>query len=121
MCIDTHKMHELVSTKEIISINQQFAEGIVINSSSLDFAVTEANQTKSWLRACSVLVRVILIDHVFDEGNKRTAASIMISYFEAKEIRYKPETVARIITTILMKNITNLITIERMIKNGMAT
>lgn len=121
MCIYTHKMYEIVSTKEIIDINQQFAEGIVLNSNSLDFAVKEANQTKSWLRACSVLVQAILIDHVFDEGNKRTAASIMISYFEARDIRYKPETIARIITTILMKNITNLIQIERMIKHGMAT
>ena len=114
-------MYEIVSTKEIIGINQQFAEGIVINSSSLDFAVKEANQTKSWLHACSVLVRAILIDHIFDEGNKSAAASIIISYFEARDLRYKPETVARIIITILMKNITNLLTIERMIKNGMAT
>ena len=115
MCIYTHKMFETITKKDIIAINQKFDKGQIVNGSSLEYAIYHANKTKSWSRACAVLVRAVLIDHVFEEGNKRTAAAIITGFFENNNLRYEPEKVARCIANILTDNITNLIKIEKVI------
>ena len=111
-------MYGAISKKDIISINQQFDKCHIINESSFDFAVKEANRSKSWIRACALLVRAVLIDHVFEEGNKRTAAGIVVGYFEENSLNYDPEKVAKGITVILMKNITSIKQIEKVILNA---
>lgn len=117
VCIYTHKMFEKLSKKDILAINQQFDKGQVINENSLSFALFQANKTTSWLKACALLVRAVLIDHVFEEGNKRTAAGIIVAFLEERQLKYNQEEIARIITKILTKNITNLIKIEMEVKN----
>ncbi len=111
-------MYEKYSVKDIISMNQQFHQGNLLNESSLLFALDQANRSGSWLRACAHLVRAVLIDHVFEDGNKRTAAAIIVGFFEEKGLSFHPEKVAKAITTILLKNITSITTIERVIKDA---
>ena len=111
-------MFERISRKDIVAINQKFDKGQVINSSSLDFALGQANQSKSWLKSCAILVRAVLIDHVFEEGNKRTAAGIITGFFEENELNYNPEEIAKGVAKILMKNITSIAEIERVILNA---
>jgi len=118
MCINTHNMFEKISEKDIISINQQFDKGNIINKNSLSFALFHANKSLSWLRSCAFLVRAVLIDHVFEEGNKCTAAAIIAGFFEEKNIAYNPEEVSRLVIKILKNNITNINNIEREIKNA---
>ncbi len=111
-------MYESVSKKDIIAINKKFDKGTVINESSLDFALNQANQSKSWIKSCAILVRAVLIDHVFEEGNKRTAAGIITAFFEENNINYDPEKLAKSIASILTKNTTNIIKIEEEILNA---
>ena len=111
-------MFERISLKDIVAINNQFANGSMLNKSSLAFALDQANNSGSWLRACAYLVRAVLIDHVFEEGNKRTAAGIIVGFFETNDLKFHPEEVSKAIATILMKNITSITTIERVIKNA---
>lgn len=111
-------MFETISKKDIISVNKQFDSGTVINESSLVYALNQANQTKSWLRACAFLVRAILLDHTFEEGNKRTAAAILAGFFEEHELNYDPEKIAQAIVLMLTKNITNITKIEKVILNA---
>jgi prophage maintenance system killer protein len=111
-------MYEIISVKDILAINQQFADGHMLNEGSLVFALDRANKSGSWLRACAYLVRAVLIDHVFQDGNKRTAAGIVVGFFEEHGLTYHPEKVAKGITTILLKNITSITSIERVMKNA---
>lgn len=111
-------MYERISKKDIIAINLKFDKGHVVNDSSLDFALDQANESKSWLKSCAVLVRAVLIDHVFEEGNKRTAAGIITGFFEENEMQYNPEEIAKGIAKILMKNIISMAEIERVILNA---
>jgi prophage maintenance system killer protein len=90
----------------------------VVNAGSLAFALDQANTSGSWLRACAYLVRAVLIDHVFEEGNKRTAAGIIVGFFKDNNLSFHPEEVSRAITFILMKHITAITHIERVIKNA---
>ena len=118
MCIYTHKMFEKISRKDIIAINQHYDSGTVINSSSLDFALDEANKSKSWLKSCAYLVRAVLLDHVFEEGNKRTAADIIVGFFEENELNYDPDKISKGIVFMLKKNVTSIAEIERVILNA---
>lgn len=111
-------MFETVSRKDILAINAKFDKGTVINKSSLDYSLQQANQTKSWLKACAFLVRALLIDHVFEEGNKRTAAALIAGFFEENELNYNPEIISKAVVEILNKNITNITNIERVILNA---
>jgi prophage maintenance system killer protein len=111
-------MFESITIKDIIAINRRFADGKTINESSLLFALERANKSGSWLRACAYLVRAVLIDHVFEEGNKRTAAGIIIGFFEEQNLVFQPEEIAKAVVAILMKNNTSIKTIERVIKNA---
>ena len=111
-------MYENISKKDIIAINQKFDKSHIINNSSLDYALKLANHSKSWIKACAILVRAVLIDHVFEEGNKRTSAAIITAYFEQNNLNYDPEKVAKAVTIILMNNTTNLIEIEKVILNA---
>ncbi|MBI4918997.1 hypothetical protein HY837_03640 [archaeon] len=110
-------MFEKISKKDIIAINLQFDTGRVINDNSLSFAVFQVNKTTSWLKSCSILVRAVLIDHVFEEGNKRTAAGIIVAFLEDQQLNYKPEEIAKTVAKLLMNNITNLTKIEMEVKN----
>ncbi len=110
-------MYESVNKKDIIAINQKFDNGRVINDNSLSFALFQANKNTSWIKSCALLVRAVLIDHVFEEGNKRTAASIIIAFLEDKQLSYKPEEIAKLVTKILTKNMTKITKIEMEIKN----
>ena len=116
MCSYTHKMYERVTTKDIIAVNQAFDAGRIVNTGSLEFAVQQANAQKSWLAACALLVRAILIDHVFEEGNKRTAAAIIIGAFEEQGLLYDRDQVSKSVVAILRKNITSIQGIQKVIK-----
>ncbi|HIH37448.1 hypothetical protein J4460_03715 [Candidatus Woesearchaeota archaeon] len=110
----------MLSLKDIIEINKEFDKGTVINSSSLSFAVQECARSKNWVRSAALLVRAILIDHVFEEGNKRTAAAVIMVIMDISKIRYDPEKIPSVIITILKKNMTSVIAIERCIKDAIA-
>lgn len=101
---------------EIVNINKRFAKGTVVNKSSLEFALSSI-KTKPWIDQVAYLVRAILLDHVFEDGNKRTAASIIIAYYTEFEIGFDPQKIALAILNIITKNINDINKIKRMIKN----
>ena len=69
----------LINKKDMVGANQEIGcNGEFSNESSLDFALSIVKQKKSWLYELSYLVRSLLVDHIFQDGNKRTAASTII-------------------------------------------
>ena len=108
----------MLSKKDIIEINKEFSIGRIMNESSLDFAVKTTARSKNWLRSAAVLTRAVLIDHVFEDGNKRTAAAGIMLLMRLNKIMFDPELIPNIIVKILTKNITNIREIERCIKDG---
>ncbi|MBN1543896.1 hypothetical protein JW898_00360 [Candidatus Woesearchaeota archaeon] len=108
----------MLSKKDIVEANRQFSTGKVMNESSLDFAVHTSARSKNWLRSSAVFTRAILIDHVFEDGNKRTAAAVIMSLMELNKVLFDPELVAEGVIRILMRNITSIREIERCIKDA---
>ncbi len=108
----------MISLKDVIEINKGFSTGNLMNKSSLEYAVKTNERSRNWLRTAAVLTRAILIDHVFEDGNKRTSAAVIMLLMDMNNIGFNPEEMPKIIVEILKKNITNIKEIERRIKDG---
>lgn len=101
----------------MITINQMFDQGHLNNEASLDFALDYARRTENYTKALAYITRAILIDHVFEEGNKRTAACLIKSYIEYEGHKIYDDKLLIMIKEILAKNISSINKIEEVIKD----
>ncbi|MBW2975325.1 Fic family protein [Candidatus Woesearchaeota archaeon] len=107
-----------VNKKDLIRINQEIGEnGNFHNENTLDFALSLIKAKKSWLYELSYLVRSLLVDHVFEDGNKRTAMILTATYLKDKNIEYDKDRLIRLFWNISKKNITDINKIMRLIKS----
>lgn len=107
----------MLNKKDVIAINLEFDKGILVNESSLDYTLNIIKRTNSWIKQLSYLIRAILIDHAFKDGNKRTTATIIATYLDFNNYNYNAEEINKLIIKILKNNTTNLQEIERLIEN----
>ncbi len=108
----------LLNKKDIIGINREIGcNGEFSNESGLEFALSIIKQKKSWLYELSCLVRSLLVDHTFQDGNKRTAAAIITTFLEQKNLNYDKERIIKVILQISKKNINDINKIMRLTKN----
>jgi prophage maintenance system killer protein len=107
-----------LNQKDIIALNQEFDDGNVTNEASLSFALSYAKRTENWTKALAYLVRAIVLDHVFEEGNKRTAALLVKAYAEFEGCSAYDDRVVKMIKTIITKKVTSINKIEEMIKDA---
>lgn len=108
----------MLSKKDILEINKTFHTGKTNNESSLDFALYQINRSKNWLKSAAILSRAILIDHVFEDGNKRTSAAVIMTIMEMNNIQFNSDNINHIVVEIARKNITSIKKIERVISHG---
>ncbi len=103
----------MIKKEVIIGINKNFDRGVIINENSLDYALSKG---KGWLESLALLTRAILVDHVFEEGNKRTATAIIICFFNARKTDFNKNRLLRLVVDVTMNNITDEKLIETMLK-----
>lgn len=108
----------MLSQTDLIEINKLFDKGVVVNKSSLDFALSATRTTKDWITQLAYLLRAVVVDHTFKDGNKRTAAAVFIAYCKAHKKAYDIYKVDRIIRDLIKKKITDIPKIRRMVKNA---
>lgn len=107
----------ILSKKDIVALNQEFDKGNFHNEASLDFALSYA-KTENWTKALAYLTRAILLDHAFEEGNKRTAALLIKAYAEYEGHQTFDDKLVKLIKEIIFKKISNISRIEEMIKDA---
>ncbi|MBI2671235.1 Fic family protein [Candidatus Woesearchaeota archaeon] len=107
----------MLNEKDLISINSRFSDGNVVNSSSLKYTVNYVGRSSNWIKSLACLIRAILIDHIFEDGNKRTTAAIIAYYLEEKDYNYNIDEINKLIIKVIKKNIKNIEEIERLIEN----
>lgn len=107
----------MITTNDIIEVNKRFDKGNVVNKGALEFAISSLKQTKDWITQLVYLVRAILIDHVFEEGNKRTATALISSFLELHKKAYDPYAIDRIIVQIVKNNVTDITKIRRLLNH----
>ncbi len=108
-----------LTKKDLIGINQEIgSNGKFRNESSIDFALSIAKQKKSWLYELSYIVRSLLVDHGFEDGNKRTAIISIITYFENNNLGYDKDKLIKTVWNISKKNTSDINKLMRLIKNA---
>ncbi len=110
----------MLTLKDIVAINTEFHEGKLVDPGSLDFALAYAKRTTNWAKALAYLVRAILIDHVFEDGNKRTAAALILLGAYTNGRTADKDRVARLVVRALKRNVTSIKAYEEMIKDAIA-
>ena len=103
---------------EVIEINKRFDKGVIVNKGSLDFAVSVSQESGDWVKQCAYLLRAVALDHVFEEGNKRTAAAIMASFIEIYGFGYDAYKLDKVIVDIILKSIRDIDVLRRRIKDA---
>lgn len=107
-----------ISKETIIRIAGGFG-GNLRNPSSLDFALEKQKDKKlGEYKKLAYLLRAILVDHPFSDGNKKTAAFVALAFAEQNGKIVDDELVKHHILVIASKNITNIRTIEERMKNA---
>ncbi len=109
----------MYNIKDIIRMNQEIGEdGMLVNKSALEFALDRVQREKSWVRQAAMVIRAIVCDRAFHDGNKRTAFTLFATVCELNSSRYDPAVVTRAIHAIARKSIVNIGQIERLLENA---
>jgi len=102
--------------KDIVEINKQFDTGSLVNPGSLEFALSAIKRKGSWLEQLAFLVRALLVDHPFKDGNKRTTTALVLAYFDENNIQFDKDRTIRTMIRISAETPTNIQEIEKELK-----
>jgi len=107
-----------IGKEDLLRINKGFG-GNLRSDSSLDFAFDMQNKKKLGdYKKLAYLMRAILVDHPFSDGNKRTAAFAALAFAEENEKQVNNELLLHHIIAIAKQNIIEIRNIERRMKNA---
>ncbi len=108
-----------ISKEDIVRINKGFG-GNLRNAASLDFALQMCENKKLGnYKKLAYLLRALLVDHSFSDGNKRTAMFISFAFAEDEGKIADRELLLHHIHSIASKNIINIRQIEMRLKNAL--
>ena len=106
-----------ISKEDLIRINHGFG-GDLRSDSSLEYALdVQKNNRLGLYKKLAYLLRAILVDHPFSDGNKRTAMFLCLNFAEENNKQVDRELLLEQIISIAKHNITEIRNIEYRIKN----
>ena len=115
MCMD---ISDIISKKDLLRINHRFG-GDLRSDTSIDFAFDRIKDSKLGnYKKLAYLMRAILVDHPFSEGNKRTATFICLTFASKNNKQIDKELLLHHIISIAKNNIQIIRNIEWRLKNA---
>jgi len=107
-----------ISKENLLRINQGFG-GNIRSGSSIDYAIDMQKEKRiGEYKKLAYLLRAVLVDHPFSDGNKRTAMFIALAFAEENKKQVDRELLLHHIVSIAKQNITDLRNIEWRLKNA---
>ena len=107
-----------ISMEDLIRINKGFG-GNLRNEASLDFAIRIQNNKKlGGYKKLAYLIRAIIVDHPFTDGNKRTAMFLAFAFADEYKKIVDSDLLKHHILSISSKNINEIRNIEWRLKNA---
>ena len=107
-----------ISKEELLRINNGFG-GNLRNDASLDFALDKMENKKLGpYKKLTYLLRAILVDHPFSDGNKRTAMFIVLAFAEENKKTVDNDLLLHYTLSIAKNNITEIRNIEWRLKSA---
>jgi len=115
MCMD---ISEIISKEDLLRINNGFG-GNLRSDSSIDFAFDKIKDSKLGnYKKLAYLIRAILVDHPFSDGNKRTATFICLAFADKCHKQVDRDLLLHHIISISKNNIQEIRNIEWRLKNA---
>ncbi len=105
----------MIQEENLITVDKRFANGVIVNKESLDLALSSPE--KGWMDQVAYLVKGLLVDHIFEKGNKRTAAIIIAASYTEFEIGFDAQRIDEIVVEIESKDIADIDKIKELIKS----
>ncbi len=106
-----------IGKEDLLRVNQGFGGGLV-RDSSLDYAIDMQNNKKLGVyKKLAYLMRAILVDHPFTDGNKRTATFLVLGFADENKKEVNKEILTHQIVSIASQNITNIRNIEQRLRS----
>ena len=110
MCMD-------ISKEDLLRINHGFG-GELVSDSSLDYALSMQDSKKLGIyKKLAYLMRAILVDHPFTDGNKRTASFLVLAFVEENKKEVNTEVLEHQVVSIASQNITDIRNIEQRLRS----
>ncbi len=107
-----------ISKEELLRINQGFG-GNLRSDSSIDFAIQIQDESNLGIyKKLAYLIRAILVDHPFSDGNKRTASYIALKFAEENNKKTNMDLLIHHIIAIAKQNIIDIRNIGWRLKNA---
>ncbi|MAG15682.1 hypothetical protein CMO88_01330 [Candidatus Woesearchaeota archaeon] len=104
--------------RDLKEINRNFANGVIVNKGSLEFALNAASKSNDWQEQLAYIVRALLCDHIFVDGNKRAAAAYIMAMQKRLKYRYDSFKIDKLVLDIARNNIADVKKIRRRIQNA---
>lgn len=106
-----------ISKEDIIRIGKGFG-GELRNDASIDFALEKQENSKlGEYKKLAYLIRAIVIDHPFTDGNKKTAAYVVFAFAEQFNKQVDLELIKEQMISIASNNVNSIRAIEERLKN----
>jgi len=106
-----------ISKQDLLRINAGFG-GSLRNDASLDFAIDlQENLKLGEYKKLAYLLRAILVDHPFSDGNKRTATFLVLAFAEKNKKQVDRDLLIHHIISIAKQNINDIRNIEWRLKS----
>ena len=105
----------MINQETLISINKKFSNGKIVNKESLDLALSSPE--KGWMDQVAFLVKGLLVDNIFEDGNKRTTAVIIAASYTEFEISFDSRRLSEVVVEIESKDIADIDKIKELIKS----
>ncbi|MEK6906807.1 MAG: Fic family protein [Nanoarchaeota archaeon] len=107
-----------ISKENLLRVNQGFG-GNLRSGSSIDYAFHMFESKKiGEYKKLAYLMRAILVDHPFSDGNKRTAAFVSFVFAEENKKEVDRELLMHHLVSIAKNNIQSIRNIEQRLKNA---
>jgi len=106
-----------ISKKDLLRINEGFG-GNLRSDSSLDYAIDmQENKRLGEYKKLAYLLRAILVDHSFSDGNKRTATFLVLNFADQNKKQADRELLLHHIISIAKQNINDIRNIEQRLRS----
>ncbi len=106
-----------ISKEDLFRVNRGFGGGL-ISDSSLDYAIDIQNNKKIGIyKKLAYLMRAILVDHPFTDGNKRTATFLALGFAEEHRKQVNPEILEHQVVSIASQNLIDIRNIEQRLRS----
>jgi prophage maintenance system killer protein len=109
----------MINLEDVALINKQFSDGKIRNQSGLQYALDQVKATEDWSKQLAHLLRAVVVENAFEDGNKQTAAYLVLKFASDRRASISAQKIYDLVIAIAAKRIADIRKLQRMVKNAL--